>query len=176
MLFRSNASGSVADIADFRDIIEWDGKRVKGVTIQVPEYEFQEIHYRKQPSRFQHADKLTLMRFTATVNSDVFREWKAGEVLFLGAYGKTVSKDWWELTYEFAVKLNRDGSDSLRPTLTIGGIANIEAKGWDHVWVKYKSEEQTTGGTKYVVQVPDMVVVSPVYLTNDFNSMFEWNP
>lgn len=160
-------AGAQADL--YQNVVEWDGKRVKGVTVQAPAYEFSEIHYRTRQT-MNEGYRARLMLATGTINDSFFRGWFSGEVLFLGAYGKTVSPQWWEITYEFAVKLNRNQTttETIRPLLDIGSIANVAARGWDHVWVSYKPSDITVGGTKYVLQIPDRVFVSPVYRSTNF--------
>ena len=136
--------------------INFDGENVNGVDIVVPVYNFSETHYLANATVTQ-AYKLLLFGATGKVNTDAFRGFAAGEVLFLGASGSQRGEEDWEITFHFAASLNRTG-------LTVGTITSINKKGWEYMWVKYKRE----AGTWKMVSVPDEVHVERVYETTNF--------
>ena len=148
-----NVTGSGADM------------QVEGVDIISPVYNFAETHY----IAYEDVDqdyKLALFNATGKVNSDSFRGFSAGEVLFLGASG-TVRGDNadWEISFRFAASKNKTG-------LTIGTgatkISSIAKKGWEYMWVRYKSKKDTSGA---IIQIPAEVHIEQVYGTEAFSTL-----
>lgn len=142
--------------------IGFDGERVEGVDIVVPVYHFSETHY-KSAASVSPSYRLALFSVTGTVNSDSFRGFAPGEVLFLGASGSRRGDDPdddWEITYKFAAQPNRTG-------ITIGEISGISKKGWEYLWVQYAPEVDSEHSQ--IVQKPVAVYVERVYPHGDFS-------
>jgi hypothetical protein len=126
---------------------------VEGVDIYVPVYNFSETHH-IDPANVTGAYKSTLFFLTACVNSDGFKGFAPGEVLFLGASGTQRGQEDWEITFKFAASPNATG-------LVIGEITGINKKGWEYLWVRYADAEDTTA--KVLVKKPIAVYVEQVY-------------
>jgi len=136
------------------------GDRVEGVDITVPVYNFSETHYLSLATVTQQY-KLALFNLTGKVNSDSFRGFAAGEVLFLGARGSQRGQEDWEVTFNFAASPNKTN-------LTVGSgiheITGIAKKGWEYMWIKYGR----IAGTKHSHAVPVAVYIERVYDTDNF--------
>ena len=126
---------------------------VEGVDIYVPVYHFSETHH-LAPSGVTGAYKATLFFLTASVNSNGFKGFSPGEVLFLGASGTQRGQEDWEITFKFAASPNATG-------LVIGEITGINKKGWEYLWVRYADSEDTIA--KVLVKKPIAVYVEQVY-------------
>ena len=133
--------------------------RVEGVDIIVPVYNFSETHYLANAT-VTSAYKEILFNLTGRVNNASFRNFDAGEVLFLGASGSQRGVEDWEITFKFAASPNRTG-------LTVGSITDIVKKGWDYMWVQY----QPSAGTSRLLSVPVAVHVEKVYEDGDFSTL-----
>ena len=148
------ASGSTAP--DFKGAIGVTHDNVEGVDITTPVYNFSETHY-LAPAVVTNAYKSTLFGLTGKVNSDAFRGFAAGEVLFLGASGTrrgTGSDDDWEISFRFAASKNRSN-------LTVGDISGISKKGWEYLWVRYADDVDDTA--KALIKKPVAAYVEKVY-------------
>ena len=101
---------------------------------------------------------------TGSVNSDTFRGFAAGEVLYLGSqFQYRADKDDYELTSRFAIAPNRT-------SVSVGGVITVPSKqGWDYLWVSYVLEPDTTG--QYVKTVPNLAHVERVYPRVAFSTL-----
>jgi len=131
---------------------------IEGTDIVVPVYQFSETHY-LPPAFVDGAYKASLFFLTARVNSGTFRDFAAGEVLFLGAAGSKRGAGDWEITFRFAASPNITG-------LGVGDIANIAKQGWEYLWVLYAEMEDSTA--KWLVRRPVAAYVEQVYRAGDF--------
>jgi hypothetical protein len=141
---------------DFGGAVGVANDNVEGVDITVPVYNFSETHY-LAPATVDGAYKATLFSLTGKVNSDAFRGFSPGEVLFLGAAGTrrgTGSDDDWEIQYRFAASPNRTG-------LTVGAITGVEKKGWEYMWVRYADD--VDDAAKALIKKPVAVYIEKVY-------------
>ena len=136
------------------------GDHVEGVDVTVPVYNFSETHYIALATVNQ-AYKLTLFGLTGKVNTDVFRGFAAGEVLFLGAHGSQRGSEDWEITFHFAASKNKTGLTVGKGAYEITGIAK---KGWEYLWVRYKP----AAGTARSHSVPEAVYIERVYDEDNF--------
>ena len=131
------------------------GDHVEGVDVTVPVYNFSETHYIAFDTVNQ-AYRLTLFGLTGKVNTDAFRGFAAGEVLFLGAHGSQRGSEDWEVTFHFAASPNKT-------SLSIGSgdheITGIAKNGWEYMWVRYKP----AAGTARSHSVPEAVYIERVY-------------
>ncbi len=149
---------------DYKGAIGYDGENVAGVDIVVPVYQFSETHYLPRTTVTQPF-RAALARKTGMYNNDAFRGFDPGEVLFQGASGVRRGdrrEDLWEITYRFAVSLNRSA-------FTVGGIAVSHKKGWDYMWVRYADDVDDT--VKQVVKKPVAVYIEKVYYGTDFGGL-----
>ncbi len=155
----ASSSGGIAVpgiTPDFQGAIGFDGNTIQGCTKTIPTFQWTETHYK--PLTFVNSSyRLTLANLTGTVNSGDFRDFSAGEVLFLGASGTMRGSEDWELQYKFVASPNVD-------ELTLGGIGNIAKDGWDYLWVLY--EDATDENT--LVRVPKAVYIERIYERKDF--------
>ena len=153
------------DAPDFGGAIGVDGDgNVAGVDVTMPVFNFEETHT-LSGTVVTDSWKKKVAALTGTVNSGSFRGFAAGEVLFLGASGSKRSKKAsanWEITFRFAVSANRT-------RLRVGDI-NIDSKrGWDYLWVSYKTA--VAGNGKSLVKKPSAAYVEKVYPDGDFGTL-----
>ena len=105
----------------------------------------------------------TLARNTGKVNSDSWRGFDAGELLFIGASGSDGSEADAEVSYQFAASENA--------TLTIGEIADVVKKGHEALWIEYEDDEEDDEA----VQIPKRIHIERVYSDMSFASIFGWS-
>jgi len=150
---------------DFQGAIGVTADSVEGVDIVTPVFQFSETHVLPD-SAVTDGYKVTLMAFTGKVNSDTFRSFPAGQVLFLGAAGAkrgSPSGDGdWEITFRFAASVNVGN-------IAVGPIAGISKKGWEYLWVRYEDAEDT--GAQSIVKRPVAAYVERVYLELPFSAL-----
>jgi hypothetical protein len=152
---------------DFQGAIGVSADGVEGIDITIPVYHFAETHS-KPNAQITGAYKGVLFNLTGKVNSDGFRGFAPGEVLFLGASGSKRGSGWggaeadWEITYRFAASPNVTG-------LSIGPINGINKKGWEYLWVRYSDQEDTAA--KALVKRPIAAYVERVYHEGNFGAL-----
>jgi len=146
--------------------IGWDGNDVQGCDIISPVYNFSETH-RFTDLVVTPAYKATLFRLTGKVNSDPFRGFEAGEVLFLGASGRRVANNMWEVGFKFSSLPNHSSANG--NLITIGSITGVAKKGWEYLWVQYADDVDSTA--KVMVRRPVAVYVEQVYYTAAFSGL-----
>ena len=146
---------------DFKGAIGVTADSVEGVDIVVPVYQFSETHVLPDAT-VTDAYKAVLMIMTGRVNSDVFRSFAAGSVLFLGAAGAKRGDGDWEITFRFAVSPNLG-------TINVGDITGITKKGWEYLWVRYEDVEDAAAQT--IVKQPVAAYVERVYLELPFTTL-----
>ena len=135
---------------------------MEGVDITVPVYSFSETHS-LDPTVVTEVYKGTIFSLTGKVDSDTFRGFSPGEVLFLGAAGTrrgTGSDDDWEITYRFAASPNRSN-------IPVGDITVPAKKGWEYLWVRYADTEDPAAHA--LVKQPVAAYVEKVYDEGDFS-------
>lgn len=150
---------------DFKGAIGVSADGVEGVDITVPVFNFTETHY-KPDDEMTQSYRAVLFELTGKVNSDSFKGFQPGEVLFLGASGSKrvqLGEDAdWEITYRFAGSPNVSG-------LSIGPINGISKKGWEYLWVRYADQEDTAA--KAIVKRPIAAYVERVYEDGGFAAL-----
>jgi len=159
---RTGAPGTTAP--DFQGAIGVTADGVEGVDIVVPVYQFAETHY-VSDATVTAGYKATLFGLTGKVNSDAFKGFQPGEVLFLGASGSrrgTGPQDDWEITFRFAASPNVTG-------LSVGPITGINKKGWEYLWVRYADAEDVA--TNAIVKRPIAAYVERVYDEGGFAAL-----
>lgn len=138
---------------DFKGAIGVTADSVEGVDIAVPVYHFTETHV-FDDTTVNDAFKGAIFVRTGKVNSDAFRGFALGEVLFLGAAGSKREDGDWAITYRFAASPNATG-------LTVGDITGVSKKGWEYLWVRYEDAED--GAASSIVKRPVAAYVERVY-------------
>ena len=154
-----NANGQQITAPDCKRAIGVTLDNVEGVSVTVPVYQWGETHY-LPASVVTEAYKDRLFRLTGTVNDVPFRNFAAGEVLFLGASGQKRGFGDWELHFSFAS--SRNFTD-----LRIGDITGINKRGWDYLWVRFA--DTVDDASKTLVKIPVGVYVERVYEYSNFD-------
>ena len=153
------------DAPDFGGAIGVDGDgNIAGVDVTMPVFNFEETHT-LSGTVVTGSWKKKVASLTGTVNSGSFRGFSAGEVLFLGASGSKRSKKTtasWEITFRFAVSANRT-------SLKVGDLTVSSKRGWDYLWVSYKTSVAANG--KSLVKKPSAAYVEKVYPDGDFGTL-----
>jgi hypothetical protein len=141
---------------DSNGAIGFDGEKVNGVDIIVPKRDFEITQYFDNEEYLGYeASWLTLV---GSVNSDNYRGWLAGEILFRGFTSRLRGTDLkWEVTFKFSHSPNETG-------LTIGGITGVAKDGWDYLDVRYASDVSQNS----LIQKPVNVYVHRVYPRESF--------
>lgn len=157
----SYASGG-GDAPDFRGAINVTPDGVEGVDIVVPTFSWSETHV-IEDAVVTNAYKGSIHTATGRVNSDVFRGFNPGELLFMGAQGRKrgdpSQPNPWDISFRFAASPNATG-------LTVGDITGIDKKGWEYLWVLYEPTEDGVANT--IVRRPRAVYIEKLYLEANF--------
>lgn len=149
---------SPAGSPDFNGAIDYDGEKINGADVLVPEFRF---HINKVFSDFTLANAADLSSSVGTVNSAAFQGFDAGNVLCLPPTGQRDGKSGnWIITYNFAYKPATTG--------TVGGITLTESiPGWWKVWIWYEEDEDDP----LLFKKPQYVYGEQVYNTTNFNNL-----
>lgn len=132
---------------------------VGGVDIIIPKLSWEETHSFPAATLTTTWVK-TVARNTGKTNSDAFRGFEAGEVLFLGASGNYSDKNV-AVTYKF------EASENI--LVDVGGALGVDKKGHDYLWTYYS--EVVDGANKEVVPNPSAVYVAEVYESFAFSTL-----
>ncbi len=155
--FGTNRFGTLAP--DFQGAIGVSDDRVDGVDITIPAYKFSETHF--IPRIFVSTSyKNKLFQLTGKVNNATFKNFAAGEVLFLGSTGQRRGREDFEITYNFAASPNI-GSIVFTPSITV-----LNKQGWDYMWLYYADE--VDNDAHRIVRRPKAAYVERVYERADF--------
>ncbi len=146
---------------DFGGAIGVTHEDVEGVDITVPVYNFSETHY-IDDALVTDEYKGQLFMLTGKTNEEAFRNFAAGEVLFLGAAGSKRGKDDWEISFKFAASPNVTD-------LQVGPITVAEKRGWELLWVRYT--DVADAGAKMLIKRPVAAYVEQVYEEGDFSGL-----
>lgn len=145
-----------ATAADYGGAINVDQNGVKGVEIGIPGLEFQ-IEKTMAKGVLTLAYVLTLVNLTFKTNAAVFKDFAAGELLFLGAEFRQASNGETSVVFKFSASPNRTG-------LSFGTITGVAKKGHQYLWIDYEAAE--VGG--YVIRRPRGIYVEDVYESGNF--------
>jgi len=145
------------------DGINFDGDNVNGVDIVTTQYQWSETYW-FSPGAVTTAYKTTLSAIVGTVNDATFRNFAAGEVLFLGASGTKQGNGWWQITFKFARE--RNATD-----LSVGDITGIAKGGWQYMWVYYGKKVDGTDENKSLVNKARAVYIETVYMSWSFSGL-----
>ncbi len=147
-------------------LINYDGQTVDGVDIESPIMEMSEEHVLTE-AEFSVAFRKGLRDNVAKVNSQTFRGFSAGEVLFSGASASKRGKRWY-VTFRFRVRRNL--TNIPYTIINEGGaeeaITVFSKLGWEYLWISME-KRGADGDTKLQV-APSAVHVAQVYTYIDF--------
>lgn len=105
-----------------------------------------------------------LSRATGKTNSDVWRGFAPGELLYIGSAGGDGRETEAEVTYEVVANENESGQ-------TIGEIIDIAKKGWEVSWVEFKDDDEEGRA----VTIARRVHIERVYNSISFLDTFGFN-
>lgn len=146
-------------VPDYKGAIGVTKDSVEGVDIQVPTMNFSES-YVLPAEMVTFAYVRALFHMTAKVNASSFREFAAGEVLFLGASGSRRGEEDWDVNFKYAASPNVEG-------VTIGDIRDVKKRGWEYLWIQYiDSIDQG-----HLVKIPAFVYVEELFEEADFDAV-----
>lgn len=146
---------------NFAKAIAVDSDNVpQGVDILAPISTF-EVRIVLANATVSSAYQKTVRDLVGKTNNATFYSHAAGEVLFMGCAGSKRSGEDWELSYQFQTSPNQTG-------LTIGDITGIDVKGWEVIWVRYKTD---VSDANRFIQVPTQVNVERVYESGNFATL-----
>ena len=132
---------------------------VGGVDIIIPKLSWEETHSFPASSLTTTWVK-TVARNTGKTNSDTFRGFEAGEVLFLGASGNYSDNN-------VAVNYKFEASENM--LVDVAGAQGVDKKGHDYLWTYYS--EVVDESNKEVVPNPSAVYVAQVYESFPFSEL-----
>ena len=141
---------------NYGSAINVDQNGVKGVEIGIPGLEFQ-IEKTLARGILTLAYVMTLVNLTYKTNIAAFRNFAAGELLFLGAEFRNGSTGEVTVVFKFSASPNRTG-------LSFGTISGVAKKGHEYLWIDYEAWESDG----YVIRRPRGVYVERVYEEGDF--------
>lgn len=119
---------------------------------------------RMKLSRLTTAYKRMLANLTGKVNSGVFKGWKPGEVLFLGASfsGSVSGSELITVTYNFAIQQNEEN-------VPIFDGVRVNKKGWEYLWTISRTvADPETKANRVEIQ---NAFVDQVYAQADFGQL-----
>jgi len=143
--------------------INFDGENINGVDVVTTQFQWSETFW-FSPGAVTTAYKQTLSAVVGTVNNATFRDFPAGEVLFLGATGTKQGNGWWQITFKFARERNATG-------IQVGDITGIAKTGWQYMWVRYEDAIDGVGVHKALIKKAKAVYVETVYTSWDFDGL-----
>jgi hypothetical protein len=150
------------DAPELNGAIEYDGKKVNGTDIFVPDFRFS-IGVVLTAAEFPLTTMATMAEVAGKLNNAEFQGFAAKTVLYLNTEGTQDQKTGnWTLQHNFAYK-------PIMPSgTTIGGITTTAAiPGWYYTWIKY--EEDVTDSL--MLKKPIAVYSEQVYEEADFSTL-----
>lgn len=165
---KSRTPSSGSDPApDLKGAIGWDGKKVNGVEIVVPTFEFEIIaSYAAASVTIDWAQLLA--RNTGRTNDAPWNGFATGEALYLGSVGSgdiplgARSKPI-EVTHKFSASENL--SD-----ITVGDLTVSSKRGHEYLWVRYKDYQ--SADAKNIIATPSHAYVERLYEEASFSTLF----
>lgn len=103
-----------------------------------------------------------LAELTGRTNDATFRDFDAGELLFMGAVGASRGRGDWEIVFRFLAGKNV-------ANLVVGGITVTTKKAHNYLWVSF--EKEVDGAAKKLCPKPRSVYVERVYEPGDFTEL-----
>lgn len=145
----------------------------QGVSIATGMQQFEERGY-KPAAEVDAAWVRLVGRNAFKVNSDVFRTFQPGELLYMGStWSYRADKDDYEVVSTFAIAENQ-GEFTINEDGGAGETISVpEKQGHDLLWVQYRDIPDESGR---IVKVPDVAHVERVYRRVNLNSLGLPNP
>ncbi len=142
--------------------VKADGE-AEGVDIVIPACKLT-YNFRHPEGTVDEAFARAMSNATGYTNLNPFRDFPAGELLFMGAVGSDGSEAEATVGYQFVASANKDD-------LTMGEIAGIVKDGHAYAWAEIKDEIESGEAVRQAKRVH----VERVYDPLDFASVFGWS-
>jgi len=144
----------------FNGAINCNGGRVDGVSIPQPAFAFS---YTRTLLFVDQPYKNSLYQLVGRYNVAAFKNFAAGEVLFLGSRGRKSGRERWKLQYLFAASPNL-------ASIVLGPLITVTNKlGWEYLWVLFDEAEDATA--RQIVQRPRAAYLEQVHLPGTFGTL-----
>lgn len=143
-------------------LIGVQGDEINGTDVISPQVNYSESHVFK---KFDFTAQKLILSMIGKTNTDKFRGWDPGEVLFLGASAEKKSKlGSWNITYNFSVAKNQDLAIN-----TTQGMQNFTKGGHQYVWFqKKKIINAAKDAVKWDIE---QIILSSVYKEDFFSKL-----
>ena len=171
---------NVQCVPDFNGGIGYNGESFEGVDITVPQFSWTECHtWKIQQVNWNYVVGVNYM--VGKTNSEYFRSFAPGEVLFMGACGGwQKNEDECDITYRFMASPNMSNLRIPGFDFDGGQAQYIEKGGWDYLWIYYKGTiakgkkaDGSVGDNSYAIHKPVGCYVERVYDSADLNTMLQ---
>jgi len=155
-LLRVSATGDVAP--NFEGGIGVTKDKIDGVDVVIPKLSFSETHH--FPIEYVTGEFIkNLSRATGKTNSDTFRTFEPGELLFLGANGTKGETDI-SVTYGFEASQNMEN-------FKVAGVTVTKKNGHDYLWTYNTDQSDSSSGA--TVNKLRAVYVEKIYESTSFH-------
>jgi hypothetical protein len=155
------------DAERISDLINVTEEEVQGLEINAPIIDLTEEHVFGEAA-FSPTIRRALRDQIQKTNAEAFREFAAGEVLFVGASARKQAKRWY-VTFQFRVRRNVDHLPfTTYSTRGVPTEQDVVKLGWQYLWVESIRLPFAADPTKIRV-VPRAVHVATVYDSVDFS-------
>lgn len=144
-------------IPNKKSAIGFDGENVEGVDILVPTFDFT-IERVFQRSKITNSFVKSLVDCAGKVNRSKFKDKDQHCCQFMGCAGGKESEKTWKLQFNFRA------AETIR-NFDVGDIKVEEKRGFDYLWVRYKTDIDEEA----VVKVPLGVYVEEIIEERDFS-------
>lgn len=136
----------------------------RGISVYVPTGTMTITHWFKRSQwTTRLRNKIAYRR--CRYNSDTFRGFAHGELLFVGeTVSYTDGDPYVEVQFKFLISENSDD-------IEVGNFKGISKRGWNGMWCRYKKEVKTVNGKKYQVIEPKGVAIEKIYPAADFTQL-----
>lgn len=136
----------------------------RGISVYVPTGTMTITHWFKRSQwTTRLRNKIAYRR--CRYNSDTFRGFAHGELLFVGETVSYSDDDKYvEVQFKFLISENSDD-------IEVGSFKGISKRGWQGMWCRYKKNVKTVGDKKYQVIEPQGVAIEKIYKACSFEDL-----
>lgn len=136
----------------------------RGISVYIPTGTMTITHwFRKSQWTTRLRNKIAYRR--CRYNSDTFRGFQHGELLFVGETVSYSDNDpYVEVQFKFLISENSDD-------IEVGDFHNIHKRGWQGMWCRYRKDVKTVNGKKYQVVEPQGVAIEKIYKAASFEDL-----
>ena len=136
----------------------------RGISVYIPTGTMTITHwFKKSQWTTRLRNKIAYRR--CRYNSDTFRGFAHGELLFVGETVSYQDDDKYvEVQFKFLISENSDD-------IEVGKFSGIHKRGWQGMWCKYAKNVKTVGGKKYQVLEPQGVAIEKIYRACSFEEL-----